>query len=133
MMKKLLFAILLMSAGCSSIQGPVHNKPALDQVGVMHIVLIWLKEPDNSSHINKVVMETKKLEKIEDVQAINVGSSILSNRIIVDDSFDVGLSMEFVNTNAMERYLIHPEHIHAVKSILRPLTRKIVVYDILLR
>jgi hypothetical protein len=60
---------------------------------------------------------------------MRVGKSIPSDRKIVDDSFDVGLYMIFSSQDDMKRYLMHPEHIKTVKTILKPLASKIQVYD----
>ena len=66
---------------------------------------------------------------ISGVQEMRVGEKILSERPIVDDSFDVGVYMVFNDKEALERYLVHPIHVDAVKSVLRPLSSKILVYD----
>ncbi len=96
---------------------------------IVHVVLIWLQEPGNGQHIDKVIKMTRNLKVIPEVQEIRVGKVILSERQIVDDSFDVGLYMVFNSSKELERYLVHPMHVEAVRSALRPLASKIVVYD----
>jgi len=100
-----------------------------DETKIVHVVLLWLKEPNNEEHIRNVITATKELEQIPEIQELQVGKSIPSDRPIVDDSFDVGLTMIFDSQQSLERYLVHPKHKAAVKSVLRPLTSKILVYD----
>ncbi len=101
------------------------------QSRLVHIVFIWLKEPGNEGHIKQIIVETERLKAISEIQALRVGKSIPSNRNIVDDSFDVGITMTFDDKDDMERYLEHPKHKHVVETVLRPLARKVLVYDFL--
>lgn len=96
---------------------------------VVHIVLIWLNESGNAEHIQQVIDVSNQLKEIPYIQEMRVGKSIPSDRKIVDDSFDVGLYMVFDSKAAMQRYLLHPDHKNAVKTVLMPLASKILVYD----
>ncbi len=96
---------------------------------VVHIVLLWLKEPGNHEHIQQVVDVSNQLKEIPGIQELRVGKSIPSERKIVDDSFDVGLYMVFDSKEAMHRYLVHPNHKKAVKAVLTPLASKVLVYN----
>jgi len=49
---------------------------------------------------------------------------------VVDASFDVALVMHFKDKAALDSYEKSPVHVQAVKTILAPLTSKIVVHDI---
>lgn len=96
---------------------------------IVHIVLVWLKEPSNQEHIQQVIDISNRLNEIPDIQELRVGKSIPSERKIVDDSFDLGLYIIFENQASMQRYLDHPEHKNAVKTVLMPLASKVLVYD----
>ena len=72
---------------------------------------------------------SNQLKEIPYIQEMRIGKSIPSDRTIVDDSFDVGLYMIFANQEDMQRYLVHPDHKNAVKTVLKPLASKIQVYD----
>ena len=98
---------------------------------IVHIVLVWLKEPNNEQHIRRIIEIVHQLKEIEEIEELRVGKSIPSKRKIVDDSYDIGLYMIFKNEESMHRYLVHPKHKHAVKTIIKPLTRKIRVHDFL--
>jgi hypothetical protein len=47
----------------------------------------------------------------------------------VDSSYDVGLYMIFPSREALDVYLAHPAQKDAQRSVLRPLVRKVIVYD----
>lgn len=119
----LLLAITLSACASNSTIKPLEKT-------LVHIVLIWLKDAGNQEHIQQVAEVTKQLEAIPEIQELRMGTSVPSNRKIVDDSFDIGIYMIFKSEESMEIYLRHPKHQEAVRKIIKPLTRKIIVYDI---
>ena len=96
---------------------------------IVHVVLIWLKEPENADHRAQIIEATRGFSTIPGIDEIRVGEHVPSQRSTVDDSFDIGLYMIFSSKRALETYLAHPEHKAAQRSILRPLVRKAVIYD----
>lgn len=96
---------------------------------IVHVVLVWLKEPGNSEQRTQVIEATRRFSEIPGAEKIRVGVSIPGQRSIVDDSFDVGLYIVFSSKESYEAYLAHPEHRDAQRSILQPLSRKVVIYD----
>jgi hypothetical protein len=50
-------------------------------------------------------------------------------RAIVDSSFDVALIVSLRDAAAMAEYLSHPVHLQLVEETLKPLVKKIQVYD----
>ena len=52
-----------------------------------------------------------------------------SDRAIVDSSYDVAIYLTFETAEDLQGYLDHKDHVDAVKSILKPLTKKVLVYD----
>ena len=120
-----ILAVVIILCGCA-------HHHSIDQADpkIVHVVLIWLKEPGNKNHINEVIQTTYNLKSITEVQELRVGKSVLSERPIVDDSFDVGITMLFNCKEELEAYLVHPIHKQAVEAVLRPLAKKILVYDI---
>lgn len=119
----LILTIILSACASNSNIKPIENS-------VIHVVLIWLQDAGNQEHMQKVAKITEQLKTIPEVKELRVGSSIPSNRKIVDDSFDLGIYMEFESKEDMEIYLQHPKHQEVTRKIIKPLTRKIVVYDI---
>ena len=118
----ILIFIYVISVAFAFVHADEHSK-------IVHIVMIWLKEADNQKHIDDVINATTNLRDIPGIIEIRVGQSIESERLIVDDSFDVALYMIFSTKEDLERYLVHPKHVEAVKTILQPLAKKILVYD----
>jgi hypothetical protein len=121
----LLLFLLLILPGCGSLPTAV----VTPEQRVHHVVLCWLKEPDNSAQRQQLIEQTRLLRQIPGVRELRVGESIGSDRAIVDDSFDIGIVMTFDNEADMNWYLQHPQHRWAVKEHILPLTRKILVYD----
>jgi len=95
-----------------------------------HVVLIWLNEPGNQDAIHQITTVSHSFSAIPGVLAVKVGTVASSDRAIVDDSFDVGIIISFPDQQAMQAYLKHPIHTRAVHDIIKPLVKKITVYDI---
>lgn len=96
---------------------------------IYHVVICWLKEPDNEQQRQKLIDEAQSMKEIEGVLAVEVGTMLPSNREIVDSSFDIGIIMSFKDRRTMHAYLSDPAHQRATREILAPLTKKVVVYD----
>ena len=119
----LLFAV---SAGCSL---PLLAAETTGDATVVHIVLVWLKEPGNPEHRQRIVAATREFEAIPGVIDVSVGEVAPSDRPIVDDSFDVGLYLTFSSVDAMNTYLADDRHQQALREIFRPLSERYIVYD----
>ena len=96
---------------------------------VHHVVVCWLNESGNKEARHKIIDASRGFASIPGVIDVRAGSVIQSNREIVDSSFDVAIYLSFENEQKLQDYLAHPFHNNAVKKILKPLVRKIVVYD----
>lgn len=109
-----------------------HTQQRNDQLRstVQHVVICWLHDRADHDAANRIIEAAKSFESIDGVMSVRAGSVLPSHRRIVDSSFDVALVITFTDPQAMNRYLEHPIHTQAVKDILKPLIRKIVVYDI---
>ena len=118
----LLLVALVSGPSCSSL---VDGK----QERVVHVVLVWLKDSGNAEHRARIIEATRGFSTIPGVEEIRVGGPIPNERPSADDSFDVGLYMVFSSRAALESYLVDPTHADAQKSILRPLVKRVVVYD----
>ena len=96
---------------------------------IVHVVLIWLKDPGNPRHRQQIIAAGRELQEIPGVIEIRVGESLASERDVVDDSFDVGMSMRFASAADMNSYLANPAHLQAVRDKLAPLADHYLVYD----
>jgi hypothetical protein len=66
---------------------------------------------------------------IPSVLNARAGGPIMSERSIVDDSFDVGIIVEVRDGKGLQEYIDHPIHQKAKKEILLPLVERVLVYD----
>ena len=96
---------------------------------VVHVVLVWLKEPGNPEHRQQIVNATREFESIPGVIDVRVGEVVPSDGSIVDDSFDVGLYLTFSSVDAMKAYLADDRHQQALREVFRPLSERYIVYD----
>ncbi|MDQ7010578.1 MAG: Dabb family protein [Mariprofundaceae bacterium] len=118
-------AIALFLSGCAA------KQPGNGRVG--HVVICWLKEPGNAEARRNIIVASKSFGDIPGVVNVHAGNALPSQRRIVDDSFDVAIVITFASEQAMRAYLDHPTHKNAVERVIRPLVRKIVVYDFTMR
>lgn len=96
---------------------------------VNHVVLCWLKDSGNKEQRQKLIEESLKFESIPGVLEVRAGEVVKSDRPIVDSSYDVAIFLSYKSVDDLKTYLIHPDHKKAVKEVLRPLVKKVLVYD----
>jgi hypothetical protein len=96
---------------------------------VHHVVVCWLNEHGNKEARQKVIEVSRGFSAIPGVIDVRAGRVIPSEREIVDSSFDVAIYLSFENEQKLFEYLNHPIHKKAVEKMLKPLVRKVVVYD----
>lgn len=99
------------------------------QADIYHVVICWLKEPQNQEHKNKLIETTKQLKSIEGIESIEIGNMIPSPRKVVDSSYDMGIIFRFKSKEDMKKYGSNPKHKKALKEVLLPLTSKVIIYD----
>ena len=131
--KILLFLFVLFLAGCFSASLNHETNREADDVSTTsklhHIVLCWLKDPGDQKDREKIIEVTKSFKDIPGVLNAEAGQVIMSDREIVDDSFDVGILIVTKNQEDLQKYLDHPIHQQAKKEVLLPLVERILVYD----
>ena len=129
----LLFSLI--SFGCFSISIDLRkqSKPKKVQQDskLHHIVLCWLKDSGNEKDRKEIIEVTETLKNIPGVISAQAGEVVLSDRDIVDDSFDVGIIIVTKDQEDLQKYLDHPIHQKAKKEVLLPLVKKVLVYDII--
>ena len=96
---------------------------------INHVVFCWLKDSGNAVKRAQLIQVSKDFEKIPGVLEVRAGEVITSSRDIVEDSYDVAIYMTFNTEADLDAYIKHPDHVAAVKSILKPFTKKVLVYD----
>lgn len=119
-----LLALCLVSCGTL-------NPPAAKPGSVDHVVIFWLKRPGNEEDKAKLRAAAEELKQIPGILSIRHGVAVPSDRSVVDDSFDVAYVTTFDSAASLHAYDPHPVHARLANELIRPLCRKIVVYDIL--
>jgi hypothetical protein len=122
-MKPLLLLPLLLLTSCSINISIDHDR------SFHHVVVVWLKDHGNAAQRKQLLEVGAALRRIPGVQAISMGTCVTSPRPIVDSTYDVAFDMTFPNQATMKQYLAHPDHVKAASENLKPLAKKIVVYD----
>lgn len=119
-------SLALVLASCQTTIAPPAAKGTVD-----HVVLVWLKRPGNEQDRQALREAGDRLRAIPGLLMLDGGTPLASDRPVVDDSFDVGFVMRFPSKEALEAYEPHPAHMKEVENVIRPLSRKVVVYDII--
>jgi hypothetical protein len=94
-----------------------------------HIVIFWL-DPANPKATETLVAGAERyLKPIPGVIGFHVGRMVGSHRPVVDQSYQVALNITFANKADQDAYQAHPLHVEFVEKVLKPINRKVVVYD----
>lgn len=120
-MNKLVYLLILLIVTSAS---------AGEESGIKHIVLCWLNNPDDKNALHEVMQASGELKDIKYVDDIVVGQALSSQRPVVDDTFHVGLVMNFHQQSDLNNYLVHEEHVKRVRETLSPQCNRILIYDI---
>lgn len=96
---------------------------------VSHVIMVWLKEPGNAKMREQFVDASRELNTLPGIISRHVGMAMPSDRSIVDDSFDVAVTVTLKDKAAFQAYMDNPKHKKIVEAKLKPLVDKIVAYD----
>jgi hypothetical protein len=95
-----------------------------------HVGLIWLKEPGNAEHRQKIVAAAHSFgREIPEVKFLSVGRTLPKTSQLTDASFDICFVMRLEDKGALDRYGKHPVHQKAAQEVFLPLSQKILFYD----
>ena len=95
-----------------------------------HVGLVWLKEPGNADHRQKVIAAAHAFAReIPEVEFLSVGQTLPKRCQLVDASFDNCFVMRLEDKAAFDRYGKHPVHQKAAQEVFLPLSQKILFYD----
>jgi hypothetical protein len=121
----------MLAAGCQSNRTAGEAQGELARGTESHIVVCWLKEPGNAEQRRQVIERSKAFREIPGVVSVAAGTPLPSIRPVVDSSFDVAVVIRFRDEAAMRAYGTNPIHQQAVREVLNPLVKKMVIYDVL--
>jgi hypothetical protein len=125
----LLAAVVLGSAaGCQQ----VLYAPQYQTGTITHFVVCYLKNKGNEAERKRLLDARWELRKIKGVYDVECGPVLPNpNRpdVVVSD-FDVAFLVIFRDAESYRNYEKDPAHVKMVEEVLKPLTSKVVVYDI---
>lgn len=114
----LAFFVLLALSGQSLAQQDIH-----------HLVLIWLKPDITVAQRDTMIDKSQALADIPGVSGFRIGPVVPSDRAVVDDSFDVAITMVFPDRQTLETYIESDAHKQIVSEHIAPLAERFIVYD----
>ena len=86
----MLFQVGCFSSSLSDLSLGIKDIP-VSEPKLHHLVFCWLKDSGNREHRNRIMQACEKFRKIPGVLRVETGEVVLSDRSIVEDSYDVGL------------------------------------------
>ena len=108
-----------------------NNKTSLPQKSgdFVHMVYIWLKEPENEEHRKTFIKNANTyLKKVEVIVSSYMGVPANTPREIVDNSYTFSLLVTFKNSEDQDIYQDHPAHVKFVEDTSH-LWNKVQIYD----
>jgi len=94
-----------------------------------HIVIFWTK-PEIPEAADKLVAGMNRyLKPIPGVLQFHVGRMVGSERVVVEQTYQVALNLVFPDKKSQDEYQTHPKHLEFVEKVFKPNCRKVVVYD----
>ena len=115
--------LLIALAGCSA--APKSRGPE-----VHHVVLWWLKDPGDSAKRQQMLDAIDTLRSVPGVLDVAAGFPVPSKRKVVDNTFDVAMIVTFADVASKTAYLTNPIHDKAADEVFKPLSKKLLVYNI---
>lgn len=94
-----------------------------------HHVFFWLKNPDSTEDLNKLLDGLRTLSKIESVRGLHIGvPAKTEKRPVIDDSYSASELIFFDDLAGQDAYQVHPIHKKFIEDCSH-LWSKVLVYD----
>lgn len=94
-----------------------------------HIVIFWTDPALPGAADELIAGANRLLKNIPGVLQFHVGKMVLSERPVVEQSYQVALNLIFSNRQAAQAYQTHPQHVEFIERYVKRFVRKLVVYD----
>jgi hypothetical protein len=108
---------------------PAYVAGATTRGKITHVVIFWLKRPDNPQHRQALAHASEKFRGLPGVTRVDVGHALPVRRPGIEQRFDLCVVFTFKNQAALERFEKDPQHAAAVRAVLKPLVRRYVVFN----
>jgi hypothetical protein len=94
-----------------------------------HVVIFWTNPEKPTAADDLVDGAEKYLRTIPGVLSFHIGRMSPSARDVVDQTYQVGLNLQFSSKQAESDYQVHPQHLEFVEKVFKPNCVKVVIYD----
>ena len=94
-----------------------------------HVVIFWTDSANSKAADELLAGMNKYLKPIPGVLHFHAGRMVTSHRTVVEQSYQVGLNLVFADKQTQDDYQAHPLHVEFVEKVLKPLVKKVTVYD----
>lgn len=94
-----------------------------------HIVVFWTDPARADAGDEVLAGAIRHLSAIPGIVQFHAGKMVPSSRSVVEQSYQVALNLVFPDRGTQEAYQAHPQHVEFVERYVKPLVRKIMVYD----
>src|SRR5437660_6441733 len=91
---------------------------------VTHVMLFWLKRPDNVDDQNVLLRALRTLRRVRGVNDVRIGRSLPVDRPGLEQSFDLGVVVIFRDRETLEKFEHDPRRRGALDAMLQPLVRR---------
>ncbi len=94
-----------------------------------HVVIFWTKPELPNSADDLLAGIEKFLRPIPGVLHFHVGKMVGSPRPVVEQTYQIALTLTFTDKQAQDDYQIHPLHVQFVNEVFKKNCQKVVIYD----
>jgi hypothetical protein len=94
-----------------------------------HVVIFWTDPAKPEAAEAVLAGGNKFLKGIPGIMHFHMGKMAHSHRHVVDQTYQVALNIVFASQQAQDDYQAHPQHLEFVEHYVKPLVKKVVVYD----
>ena len=94
-----------------------------------HVVIFWTDPAQTNAADELIAGAHKYLQPIPGLKQFYVGKMVGSQRPVVDQTYQVALNTVFASQQAQDDYQVHPLHLEFVAKYVKPLVKKVTVYD----
>ena len=94
-----------------------------------HVVIFWTDPAKPEAADAVVAGGNKHLKGIPGITHFHIGKMVGSHRPVVDQTYQVAMNIGFESKQQEHEYQAHPQHLQFVENYVKPLVKKVVVYD----
>jgi hypothetical protein len=94
-----------------------------------HIVVFWTDPAKPNAADELIAGANQLLKTIPGVMQFHGGKMVPSHRPVVEQSYQVALNIIFSDKQAQDEYQSHQCHVAFIEKYVKPLVKKVVVYD----